>query len=112
MALSIKIVGVSNIMVGLLTIIISFPLVANKVPMNRIYGIRFEQSFESQEKWVEINRYGGSQMMGWSIPLILLGVAPFFLPLARRSLWIAVLFLAPLIYLIPVLISYFYAKHL
>ena len=108
----IKIIGVSNIMVGMLVVAISIPLVTNKVPMNQIYGIRFKQSFESQEKWYEINRYGGRQLIVWSIPLILLGVATFFLPLAGRSFWTTASSLAPLIYLVPVFLSYLYARHL
>ena len=112
MALSIKIIGVSNIMVGLLVMAISIPLVYNKVPMNQIYGIRFKQSFESQEKWYKINAYGGRQLIVWSIPLILLGVATFFLPLAGKSFWFAVIACAPLIYLVPTVISYIYAKQL
>lgn len=108
----IKIIGVSNIMVAMLVIAISIPLITNKVPMNKIYGIRFKQSFESQERWYQINRYGGRQLVVWSIPILLLGVAAFFLPLADRPFWIAVFLMAPLIHLIPVVISYFYAKQL
>jgi hypothetical protein len=35
MALSIKIIGVSNIMVAILVVAISIPLVYNKIPMNK-----------------------------------------------------------------------------
>lgn len=101
MALSIKIIGTSNIVVGIVVMAISIPLVYSKVPMNQIYGIRFKQSFESQENWYKVNAYGGRQLIVWSIPLILLGVVTFFLPLAGRSFWITVISLAPLIYLVP-----------
>lgn len=112
MALSLKIIGASNIMVGILVMAISIPLVYNKIPMNPIYGIRFKQSFESPEKWYQINAYGGRQLIGWSIPLILLGVATLFMPMAERRFWLVMIASAPLIYLVPVLISYSYAKQL
>lgn len=107
-----KVLGISNIIVALLVISISIPLVSNKIPMNRIYGIRFKQSFASQEKWYKINAYGGRQLIVWSIPLFLLGVATIFLPLSEKHFWIMVIACAPLIYLVPTLISYLYAKQL
>jgi hypothetical protein len=110
--MDLKIIGASNIFVALLVMAISVPLVYNKIPMNHIYGIRFKQSFESQEKWYKINAYGGRQLIAWSIPLFLLGVATFFLPLAGRQFWIVVIAGAPLIYLVPALINYVYAKQL
>lgn len=108
-----KLLGASHIFVALLVIGISIPLVYNKIPMNRLYGVRFKQSFASEENWYKINAYGGRQLIMWSIPLLLLGVASlFFLPLAGRQLWTTMIACAPLIYLVPTLISYLYAKHL
>lgn len=112
MTLPLKILGASNIFVALLVIAISIPLVYNKIPMNRVYGVRFKQSFASEETWYKINAYGGRQLIVWSIPLLLLGVATFFLPLAEKQFWITVIACAPLIYLVPALISYMYAKQL
>lgn len=112
MELPSKVLGASNIFIALLVIGISIPLAYNKIPMNKTYGIRFKQSFESQEKWYKINAYGGRQLIVWSIPLFLLGVAAIFLPLAGRHFWIVVIACAPLIYLVPTLISYMYAKQL
>lgn len=76
--------GISNIFVGLLIIIISLPLARRKVPMNRVYGVRLKKSFESEENWYTINAYGGRLLIGWSIRLVLIGVATFFLPLEGK----------------------------
>jgi hypothetical protein len=105
-------VGFSNILVGILIILISIPLVLRKVPMNKLYGVRFKKSFESDENWYKINAYGGKQLILWSVPLVLFGVATFFLPLEGKQSWITLVGCAPLILLVPVAMSYVYAKRL
>ncbi len=50
MAFSIKFIGISNLMVGLVIVAISIPLIYDKVPMNSLYGIRFKQSFDESVK--------------------------------------------------------------
>ena len=104
--------GVSNIFVGLLTILISIPLVLGKVPMNSLYGVRFKKSFESEELWYKINAYGGRLLIIWSIPLVFLGVITFFLPLGGRQIWTTLIACAPLIVVIPAVMSYIYSKSL
>ena len=48
----------SNIVSGFLVITVCIPLLNKKIGMNRWYGFRFRKSFESNEHWYEINRYG------------------------------------------------------
>ena len=51
--------GLTNILVGGLLLALSIPLIKGKVKMNYLYGVRFKKSFESEENWYALNRYGG-----------------------------------------------------
>lgn len=66
--------------VGLLVFLVSLPLIYRKVPMNGLYGIRIDEAFESEEKWYEINAYGGRQLAKWSLLIIATGIAGFWVP--------------------------------
>ncbi len=104
--------GLSNISIAALSIVISIPLATGKVSMNRTYGVRIKRAFESEENWYKINAYGGKQLILWSIPLILLGLATFFLPLEGNGPAIVAVACAPLIVLVPAIMSCVYAKNL
>jgi hypothetical protein len=52
-------VALIHVAVGVLVMCSSVPLIRRKVGMNAWYGVRIPQSFESQERWFEINAYGG-----------------------------------------------------
>ncbi len=106
------ILGISNIFIGILMIIISIPLVQKSISMNKIYGVRFKKSFESEENWYKINAYGGKQLIIWSVPLIIFGVVTFFLPLKNNELRIILVACAPMIVLVPAVISYIYSRKL
>jgi hypothetical protein len=54
------------------------PLVFRRVPMNRTYGIRIRAAFESEQRWYDINAYGGRQFAICSWLLIAAGVIGFF----------------------------------
>jgi hypothetical protein len=34
--------------------------------MNGAYGIRIPAAFESEQRWYDINAYGGRKLAGWS----------------------------------------------
>jgi hypothetical protein len=106
------IAGVSNIMFGVLMIALSIPLARNKIGMNRWYGMRFSKSFESSENWYKINRYGAGRMIRWSIFIIVIGIAAFFLPLHGRGTFQIAIACVPLLIMIPVIESWLYAKRL
>lgn len=67
-----------NIGIAVLIAGLSIPLILRKVPMNHFYGIRFPQSFKSQEAWYEINEYGGKALLISSIPILLIGLYGLF----------------------------------
>lgn len=75
---------------GLVLFFVSLPLVFRKVPMNSIYGIRIPAAFESDERWYDINAYGGRQMAIWSLLIVAAGVAGFFLPENDASIYMPV----------------------
>jgi uncharacterized membrane protein len=106
------IAGLSNIFVGVLFIAISLPLVMGKIPMNSFCGVRFKKSYESEENWYKINRYGGQQLIIWSIVLVILGVSTIFSPIKESHGFTSISLCAPLIVLIPAFKSYMYSKKL
>lgn len=75
---TIKLIAFGDLQVGVIIFALSLPLVLRKVPMNRSYGIRIRAAFESEQRWYDINAYGGRQMAIWSWLLILAGVIGFF----------------------------------
>lgn len=104
--------GLSNLFVSFLIIGISIPLVMGKVPINKMYGIRFRKSYETEETWYKVNHYGGKQLIIWSIPLALLGFFTLFLTIKENVFLISLIACAPLIVLVPVFKSYRYSKKL
>jgi len=75
------IIGVSWTLTGLLVIAVSIPLVRGWVGRNGWYGVRLPQSFQSDDAWLAINRFGGKRLIVWSVPLVIVGMVSLFLPL-------------------------------
>lgn len=105
------ILGLSNIFVAFI-IGISIPLVMRKIPMNHIYGVRFSKSFESENNWYKINEYGGKKLIIWAIPLIMIGIITFFLLLKGNGVLIILIACAPLMVIVPAVMSYKFSKQL
>jgi uncharacterized membrane protein len=104
-------IGVSCITIGIITIALAVPLVRGRVGRNGFYGVRFPQSFQSDEAWFAINRFGGRRLILWSIPMIGLGVAAFFISLQPRPILAMALTAASLVLiLIPVIESWRFAR--
>lgn len=73
--------GILNISCGVLFILVGIPLVLKKIPMNSLYGFRISKAFDSEKNWYEINRYGGRQLIRWSLLLVAIGVLYFAYPM-------------------------------
>ncbi|MBL9189051.1 MAG: SdpI family protein [Opitutaceae bacterium] len=73
-------VAIAILLGGLAMLLVSLPLVYRKIPMNHFYGIRIRASFESDQRWYDINAYGGRQMAAWSCLIIATGLVGFFVP--------------------------------
>ncbi len=98
---------------GLISLAASLPLIARKVPMNRVYGFRLPQAFRNERNWYDINAYGGKWLLAFGLFLIgferLTGAsAP-----PPDSPWAPVYLIVPLLGLVPMLLFVTaYAKRL
>jgi ABC-type phosphate transport system permease subunit len=103
--------GVCNMVTGLLLIVICAPLLRGSIGRNQAYGFRFRRSFQTEEDWQRINRYGARWMIIWSIILIGIGIAAFFLPI-RDSITVIVWTAGPvtIVPLIVIIQTYIYAN--
>jgi len=106
------IIGLSNIIVGVVTIALCIPLLKDKIAMNRWYGIRFKKSFASTENWYKINRYGAQRMLLWSVIIVNIGILSFFVPINSKGILRLLISSAPVILLIPVIESWLFARKL
>lgn len=106
------ILGLSHIGSAILICLISIPLVKGKVAMNKVYGIRFKKSYESEENWYVINKYVGKLLIIWSFPLVILGFITFFLPLEGNKTLVVIIASAPIIIIIPAIQCYIFARNL
>jgi len=70
----------SILLLGLVTLLISLPLIYRKVPMNAFYGIRIRASFQSEQRWYDINAQGGKLFAKWSALIIVAGLIGFIVP--------------------------------
>src|SRR3954467_10461069 len=99
-------VATATLITGLLLFLISLPLVYRKIPMNGAYGIRIRGAFESDQRWYDINAYGGRLLARWSWLIVATGVAGFFVPQSDSSIYplvsVAVTLLAVLIPVIQI----------
>ena len=77
--------SIVNISSGFIFILLSIPLVANKIPMNKLYGFRIQKAFTSDENWYKINNYGGKQLLYWSILMVAVGVFCFVFPVKEQQ---------------------------
>lgn len=106
------VLGISNLTCGLLVILLSIPLKKGSIKMNKFYGFRISKSFESEENWYKINKYGAERFLFWSIPMLAIGTIAFFIPFNEYSVVFWIFLLAPLIIFIPVIETLQYAKNL
>lgn len=65
---------------GLVTILLSLPLLYEKIGPNPFYGFRFRKSFKSREIWYTINKYGARRLMWSGISLIIAATGLYFVP--------------------------------
>lgn len=92
---------------GVLVAILCVPLALGRVPMNRFYGIRIPQSYQSDGDWYAINRHGGRQMLIYAALVAAAGVGVLFMPPRPSKPWFWAIVLAPLFLLVPPLVSIF-----
>jgi uncharacterized membrane protein len=104
-------VGTSWTLLGIVVIGLAIPLARGKIGRNGIYGVRFPQSFQSDDAWYAINRFGGRRLIVWAVPLILVGIACFFIPLQSHTGLTLILGFAPLAFVLtPCLQAWRFAR--
>ncbi len=92
---------------GIILILVSIPLLLEKIKMNRFYGFRIRKAFESEENWYRINKYGAKALICWSVVMMAIGIVCLFVE-PQHVLTIAnVSFLTVLV---PVVQTLYYAK--
>src|SRR3954471_22832963 len=99
------IVGVCWTVAGLACIGLVVPLARGRVPRNALYGVRFPESFQSDEAWYAINRHGGRRMIAWAIPMIATGVICLFLPLRSHPAASLIAGFGPILFILALLID-------
>jgi hypothetical protein len=95
---------------GVMVTIISYPLIKGNVKMNYWYGVRFPQSFYSDESWYKINAYGGKVLTIWGLFLVATGILIIFIPLNSRQALFAVFIGAYATIIVPIIIIFNYAR--
>jgi hypothetical protein len=111
--MSIVNLNVAAVIVGsaFLFIIVSIPLLKGRVKMNRIYGVRFAQSFKSEEDWYALNRYGAQQLIFWSFVLIGVAIVALIVPMEGNPVLVVLFLLSPAIAAcIGGIVTYAYAR--
>ncbi len=73
-------IGISDLLTGLLLVLVSIPLIRRKVARNRWYGVQIPKAFASEANWYAINAVGGQWMAGAGILLALAGAFVLFSP--------------------------------
>ncbi len=68
------------LILGIVTLLLTLPLVFRAVPMNRYYGFRTRAAFQSEENWYEINARGGKMLALGSLAIVIVGAVGFFVP--------------------------------
>ncbi|WP_244888209.1 SdpI family protein [[Bacillus] enclensis] len=104
--------ALTNIAVALLLIGLNIPLYKGKIKMNHFYGMRIGRSFESDEMWYKINRFGAKRFIMWSIPLLIAGIVSIFLAPFSEPLSIFLTFMPCLIIIIPTIQVLLYSNRM
>lgn len=89
----------------------SVPLALRKVPMNRFYGVRIPEAFASDERWYDINAYGGKVMVVYGAVVVAFGLVARGWTPAATSLWTLPFTVGPLVaVVIPILLVVRHAR--
>ncbi|OIU68547.1 SdpI family protein [Rossellomorea aquimaris] len=104
--------ALTNIAVALLLIGLNIPLLKGKIKMNHFYGMRIGKSFESDEMWYKINKFGARLFILWSIPMLIVGIVSIFLDPFSEPISVFLTFMPCLIIIIPTIQVLLYSNRL
>ncbi len=103
-------IGLMDVMVGGLVIILAGPLIRGQVKMNHWYGVRVRRAFESEEKWRDVNRFGGRQLRMWGSIILAAGFVALLFDLGSNPSLLLLFAFTPLLILIPAMRAVVYAR--
>jgi hypothetical protein len=66
--------------IGLVSVGISLPLIARKIPPNLWYGFRIRQTLEDPEIWYAVNQYFGKRLLVTALTFSAAAVILYFVP--------------------------------
>jgi uncharacterized membrane protein len=70
----------TNAIIGILLVLVSLPLIGNKVKPNHIYGFRTRRTLGNSDIWYAANHYAGVQLFVAGICAALLAVLLALIP--------------------------------
>jgi uncharacterized membrane protein len=79
-------VAIVHLIVATIIMVSALPLVAGRVKMNPWYGVRIPEAFVSDQRWFEINRYGGRLLLFWGAALEATAIFGAFI---KHENWVA-----------------------
>ncbi|HEY4415276.1 MAG TPA: SdpI family protein [Verrucomicrobiae bacterium] len=94
---TIKLIALADLQLGVVIFALGLLLALRKVPMNDSFGIRIRAAYESEQRWYEVNAYGGRQLAIWSWLIIIAGIAGFLVTPAWSKFYIGADLLATLL---------------
>lgn len=103
-------IGLMDVLVGVSVILLAGPLIRGEVRMNRWYGVRVGHAFESEEKWRDVNQFGGRQLRTWGSIVLAAGIVALLFDLDSNPSLLILFVLAPLLLLIPAMRAAIYAR--
>lgn len=71
--------AITLVCVGIIVLVVCFPLYLGKIKMNSAYGFRIRKAFESEENWYIINKYGAKVLMCWGVLVMIVGIACLYI---------------------------------
>jgi uncharacterized membrane protein len=82
----------SYLVTGTVYILVSIPLLFNKVGPNWFYGVRIPKAYESDEMWYKVNHLGAKVFLRYGVVMLAIGAILWFVsimvPLMPRALGI------------------------
>jgi uncharacterized membrane protein len=106
------VLSLAYIFCGILVTVVCMPLVKGKVKMNLFYGVRIKKSFESEENWYRINKFGAEKLIAWAVLLIVIGIVSLFFPFNSQYAMYIFAGVPVVTIIVPVLQVFIYVRDL
>ena len=81
-------IAIITVLSGIVIFVLSLPLISRNIPMNGAYGIRIPAAFESEQRWYDINAYGGRRFAAWSWVIVAAGIVGFFVSPEHKDAYV------------------------